>query len=351
MKSVISILCTAALVLSACPSFAQKNNTGYSKRIDSLIQASSPRPFNGVVLITKNGKTQYSKAYGFKDSRTKAPLKMNDQFEIMSNSKQVTAVLILKQFEKGKLDLQAPVKKYIPTLTQPWADSVTVHQLLNHTHGILDTEKPLAFKPGTEFKYGNLSNILLGQIIENTSGSSYTKLANKLFKELHMNNTFCYSKGNNQNLVSGHMNKNNVLSPVENSFITEKNMPADGIISTARDMALWNTLLHKGKILNPKSYTLMTTSSVLSEHNVFGKDKIGYGYAIRIAKYNGIPYFGHTGLGDGFASLNVYIPGADVSIVVMENQMSEDSILYYYHEALIRDMVLESSLIKQVRKP
>lgn len=345
MKSVIRTCCTAAFLVFASQSCAQ-NRTPYSKQIDSLVQLPSPRPFNGVILITKNGKTQYSKAYGFKDSRTKAPLKMDDQFEIMSNSKQVTAILLLKQFEKGKVDLQAPIKKYIPTLTQPWADSVTVHQLLNHTHGILDTEKPLAFKPSTEFKYGNLSNILLGQIIENTSGSSYIQQANALFKELHMKNTFCYSKNNNSNLVSGHMNKNNVFTPVENSFINDTNMPADGIISTARDMALWNTLLHNGKILNKKSYALMTASSVLSEHDVFGKGKMGYGYAIRIVNYNGIPYFGHTGLGDGFASLSVYVPDSDVSIVVMENQMSEDSTLYYYHEALIRDIVLKSSLIK-----
>lgn len=90
----------------------------------------------------------------------------------------------------------------------------------------------------------------------------------------------------------------------------------------------------------------MTTASTLSQHDVFGKEKSGYGYNMRIVKYNGIPYLGHTGLGDGFASLNVYVPGSDVSIIVLENQMSEDSNLYYYQEALIRDIVLQSSLIK-----
>jgi len=271
---------------------------------------------------------------------------MNSQFEIMSNTKQITSVLVLKQFEKGKIDLQAPIKKYLPFLTQPWADSVTVHQLLNHTHGIVDLEKPLLFKPGTEFKYGNLSNILLGKIVEKTSGTSYIRQATDLFKELHLKNTFCYSKDHRRNLVSGHINKDNIFTLVENSFITNENMPADGVITTAEDMSLWNSLLHKGKILNPKSYKLMTTPSTLSQHDVFGKENSGYGYNMRIVKYNDIPYLGHTGLGDGFASLNVYIPGSDVSIIVMENQMSEDSNLYYYQEALIRDIVLQSSLMK-----
>ncbi|REC79042.1 serine hydrolase [Chryseobacterium elymi] len=347
MNPVIRISCVTAFLFSASVSYAQSKDD-YARRIDSLIQSpTSPRLFNGVVLITQNGKIKYSKAYGFQDSRTKVPLKMDDQFEIMSNTKQITSVLVLKQFEKGKVDLQAPIKKYLPSLTQPWADSVTVHQLLNHTHGIVDVEKPLLFKPGTEFKYGNLSNILLGKIVEKISGKSYIQQATDLFKELHLKNTFCYSKDNRRNLVLGHINKDNNFTPVENSFITNENMPADGVITTAEDMAVWNSLLHTGKILSSKSYKLMTTSSILSQHDVFGKEKSGYGYNMRIVKYNGIPYLGHTGLGDGFASLNVYVPGSDVSIIIMENQMSEDSSLYYYQESLIRDIVLQSSLIKR----
>lgn len=349
MKSFIRILFTAGMLFTATQSCAQSKND-YKSRIDSLIESpASPRPFNGVVLITQNGKIKYSKAYGFRDSRTKVPLKMKDQFEIMSNTKQITSVLLLKQFEKGNVNLQAPIKKYLSSLTQSWADSVTVHQLLNHSHGIVDTEKPLLFKPGTEFKYGNLSNILLGKIIEQVSGKSYIQLATDLFKELHLNNTFCYSKNNRRNLVSGHMNKDHVFTPVENSFINDENMPADGVISTAEDMALWNSLLHKGKILNSTTYQLMTTSSILSQHDVFGKDKMGYGYNIRIVKDQGISYLGHTGLGDGFASLNIYIPGSDVSVIVLENQMSEDSRLFYYYETLIKDFILRSDWAKTDR--
>lgn len=171
MKSLVKLLCYLLLFISPSYFYAQKDN--YTKKIDSLIEIKSPRKFNGVVLITKNDKVKYFKAYGVANSNTKVPLKLDDQFEIMSNTKQVTAVLLLKEVEKGNVDLQAPIKKYLPSLTRPWADSVTVHQLLNHTHGIIDIEKPLAFKPGTDFKYGNLSYILLGKIIENTSHKKY----------------------------------------------------------------------------------------------------------------------------------------------------------------------------------
>lgn len=323
---------------------AQKDN--YSNKIDSLIRLKTPRGFNGVVLITKNGKEKYSKAVGFENIKTRLPLQMTDQFEIMSNTKQITTVLLLKEVEKGKVNLQFPIKKYLPFLTQSWADSVTVHQLLNHTHGIVDVDKPLLFKPGTDFKYGNLSNILLGKIIENTSHQSYTQLASELFHKLKMKDTFCYSKTNKRNLVSGHMNKDNILTVVENSFINDENLSADGVVTTAKDLTIWNNHLHKGKILSPKMYSLMTTPSAMSQHDVFGKEKMGYGYNIRIVNNNGIKYLGHTGLGDGFASLNIYIPTSDINIIVLENEMSESSNLYYYFETLIKDIILQSNLIK-----
>ena len=333
------------LLFLSCNSIAQQKDD-YSAKIDSLIKITNLRPFNGVILITKNGKTEYSKAYGFENFNTKVSLKMENQFEIMSNSKQITAVLLLKEVEKGNVNLQSPIKKYLPYLTKSWADSVTVHQLLNHTHGIVDTEKSLAFKPGSDFKYGNLSNILLGKIIENVSHKTYRELAETLFQSLKMKNTFCFSKSNRRNLVYGHMNKNNVFKVVDSSFINDDNLPADGIITTAKDLIIWNSNLHKGKILKPETYKLMTNSSVLSQHDVFGKEKMGYGYNIRIVEDNGMKYFGHTGLGDGFASLNIYIPKYDVSIIVLENQMNEDDDLYYYFETKIKDIILKSSLMK-----
>lgn len=341
-KKIISAFLIFSLSITAC----SQTHKNWQSKIDSIVQIKSPTTFNGVILISKKEKTVYSKAFGFSDIENKTPLKMNDQFEIMSNTKQITSVLVLKEVEKGKINLQNPIKKYLPELKQNWADSVTVHQLLNHTHGIIDVEKPLIFKPGTDFKYGNLSNILLGKIIEKTSKKTYRELATELFQLLKMNDTFCYSKNDKRNLVSGYINKDNMFTKVENSFINEENLPADGIITTAQDLIIWNNQLHKGKILSPKSYQLMTSESAKSQHDVFGKEKMGYGYNIRIVDSNGIKYFGHTGLGDGFSSLNIYVPKSDLNIIILENHMNDNSDLFYYFESLIKNIILESELVK-----
>ena len=68
-----------------------------------------------------------------------------------------------------------------------------------------------------------------------------------------------------------------------------------------------------------------------------------------IVEANGIQYLGHTGLGDGFSSLNIYVPKADLHIIVLENQMNENNDLFYYTEKIIKDIVFESELVKTSR--
>jgi CubicO group peptidase (beta-lactamase class C family) len=332
-------------IFSNCNSFAQKSEN-YTLQIDSIIQNNSPI-FNGVVLISKNGKTLYSKVKGCSNFETKKPLKLDSQFEIMSNTRQITAVLILKEVEKGRINLQAPIKKYLPELKQTWADSVTVHQLLNHTHGITDLNKPLLFKPGTEFKYGNLGYSLLGKIIEFTTKKSYSETVNAFFKELKMKNTFCYAPAKNQNLVSGYINTNNNLEIVKNTIITPESSASNGIVSTAGDLAIWNENLHKGKLLKPESYKLMFKYNITAQHSFFGKEKEGYGYGIRIIEKEPIKYVGHTGLGDGFSSINLYFPESNMSLIFIENQTNNDSNLFYAAEVKIKNILLKSNLLNQ----
>ena len=346
MKQFIKLIyIVTAILFSNCNSFGQQKDD-YSTKIDSLVEAVNPRTFNGVILISQNDKIKYSKAYGFANFDKKTPLKLDGEFEIMSNSKQITAVLLLREVEKGNVDLQSPIKKYLPYLTQTWADTVTVHQLLNHTHGIVDTGKPLVFKAGSDFKYGNLSNILLGEIIAFSSKESYSKLATELFKQLKMNHTYCYSKERIQKLVSGHLNKNNtfIVKDTDSTQINLHSIPADGIVSTAQDLVIWDNNLHKGKILKPETYKLMTTYNVLAQHNVFGKEKVGYGFGIRINDKETPKYIGHTGLGDGFAAVNLYFPESDVCLIVLENQTNDNFEINYYFGTEIRKILMKSNL-------
>ncbi|WP_289661872.1 serine hydrolase domain-containing protein [Flavobacterium panacagri] len=333
-------------ILSSCHSSAQKKDD-YQKSIDSLIQNTTNPVFNGVMLISQNGKILYSKAKGYSNFETKKPLTLDSQFEIMSITRQITAALVLKEVEKGKIDLHTPIKKYLPNIKQTWADTITIHQLLNHSHGITDLQKPLLFKPGSDFKYGNEGYPILGQILESVTKKSYSELANDLFKKLKMNNTFCYSKDKDRNLVTGYMNNGGNLEKAENNLISPYKVPSGGLISTVNDLLIWNNNLHKGKILKPESYKLMTSYTIKNQHNFFGKDKEGYGYGLRIIEKEPIKYFGHTGLGNGFSAVNLYFPESDVSLIVLENQMPEDSNLFYASEFKIKNILFKSNLLNK----
>ncbi|OBV38716.1 serine hydrolase domain-containing protein [Janthinobacterium psychrotolerans] len=337
---------TSLLVLCLFPA-AQAQTDDYTARIDRLILEKSPRSFNGVILITQHGKTKYSRAVGYADREKKIALKPNDNFRIMSNSKQITAVLILREVEKGTIDLHSPVRKYLPDLPQAWADTVTVHQLLNFSAGITEMDQPLSFPPGTDFLYGVTAYSMLGAIIEKASGQKYIQAANGLFRELGMNSSFCYEEDKNNDVIKGYVNSNNTFTlkqhPVQGAawlaFI-----PAGGMVSNASDLNLWDQKLHHGQILTPSAYKLMTSYNIASQHVAFGDEKIGYGYGVYVNDNIPASYIGHSGKGLGFASIKVYFPGKDVDLIVLENQSSEDSALHYHFEIKIREIVMDSSL-------
>jgi CubicO group peptidase (beta-lactamase class C family) len=164
-------------------------------------------------------------------------------------------VLALQELEKGNLSLQDPISKYLPRLTQSWVDSVKVYHLLNHTSGITALDKPLAFKPGTQFSYsGLLSFQLLGSIIEKTSGKSYAALATDLFRKCNMKYTTIPASYKNGRLVKCYIEqvKGKFGPKPYNLKEIEPFTPAGGIISTAEDLAIWNKCLNGGKLLKKK---------------------------------------------------------------------------------------------------
>ncbi|WP_438711289.1 serine hydrolase domain-containing protein [Aquimarina muelleri] len=325
----------------------------YSVEIDSLIQTTNPRKFNGVISITQNGNIKYSKEYGYSDFGKKTPISLNDNFRIQSNSKQITAVLILKEVEKGNINLKSPIKEYFPNLKSTWADSVTVHQLLNMSSGIVGIDEPLLFRPGTEYKYSNPSYTLLGRIVKNVTGKEYAEVANTLFEKLKMNNTYCFNSDiiektpiNGYNIT----NKEYALMEFNDPGFTKEwwidFVPAGGIISNINDLNKWESNLHNGKILKPESYQLMTKYDIKGQHNAFGEKKIGYGYGVRIDDSNPIKTIGHAGRGLGFVSMKFHIQKTNVNVIILENLHSDDNNSVYYFENEIRKIVLKSKLAK-----
>ena len=310
-----------AILLTSCNAEAQQKDD-YSAKIDSLIKNTNPRIFNGVVFIQQNGKEKYSKAFGYVDFNKKTPLEIKDRFSTMSIAKQITATLILQQVEKGTIDLHQPIRKYLPDFKYAWADTITVHHLLNHTSGLYsDDLKPnLKLKTGTEFSYSNVGYSVLGLVLEKQSGKSYQELVTALFKKCKMNDSAYPTDISSKLLTKGHtIRKDGSFKLNEKSGFDTSYYFGSHLIVTAPDLAKWNECLHNDKLLKPETYKLMTNYSVTATHQLFGENPIGYGYGLRINDKADINEIGHTGFhpSEGFTAVNLYYPKTKTSVIVM----------------------------------
>lgn len=148
----------------------------------------------GVVLVSKDGKTIFSKSYGLASIEYNIPNTNNTLFNIGSISKQFTAMGIVLLEEQNKLSFDDDIRKHISELPD-FGEVITIRHLLHHTSGLRDlhgllglagwrrgdletnddvyrvikNQKELNFKPEEEFLYSNTGYILLAKIIENTS--------------------------------------------------------------------------------------------------------------------------------------------------------------------------------------
>jgi len=163
--------------------------------------------FSGSILIAKEGRILLSKGYGMANLEHDVPNAPQTIFRLGSVTKQFTSMAIMQLREKGRLDVDDPIAKYLPTY--PNGEEITIHHLLTHTSGIPDfgefpdlqktimipspvektiqrfKDKPLEFTPGEKFKYSNSGYILLGYIIEKVCGTSYEEfLKENVFQPL-----------------------------------------------------------------------------------------------------------------------------------------------------------------------
>ena len=227
------------------------------------------------VLVARNGRIVYHKAYGQDDVTAKTPLKRDAIFRLASQTKAITSIGLMMLFEEGKFLLDDPISKYIPAFKSPKVlekfnekDSsytsvpakreITIRQLMTHTSGIsypgIGTKEavaiyaknkipsgigtptntlaevmprlaalPLMHNPGDKWTYG-LSTDVVGHLIEVLSGQSLDQyLRTRLFEPLGMNDTYFYLPTAKQARLT--------RLYTEDSTRTVRRMPAQGGIS------------------------------------------------------------------------------------------------------------------------
>jgi D-alanyl-D-alanine carboxypeptidase len=325
-------LCPIATTLAAPPSPAElARHAG-----DLLMQSYRADAPGAAVLVARGDTVLFRGARGLADVDKRVPLRPDSVFRIGSVTKQLAAAGLLTLVDAGKVKLEDPLSKYVPDY--PGGDRITVLQLLNHTSGVksytalpgyMDAQvhrdlttaqmidvfddEPPDFAPGSRWAYSNSGYVLVGAVIEAASGQPwYSYLEQALFKPLGMRHT---GYGHDPRFVArqvrGHSYEGEKVVPMKALSMTQPHA-AGALLSNVDDLLKWNRALHEGRVLKSATYTRMITP-------VGKAADAGYGFGLFKEKVRTHDVLRHGGAIFGFASALSYLPGPDITVVVLEN--------------------------------
>lgn len=287
--------------------------------------------------------------YGVTSIENPLPVDRNTLFTIGSTSKTFTATALMRLVEQGKVELDAPVRRYVPELVlsdEGHAAAITVAQLLNHTAGldwsvINDTgegddalaefvaslaEIPLIAEPGTRPSYSQAGFNLLGRIIEKVTGLTFEQAVTQLVLEPVGMTASGYSRNAimTRRFAAGHEREENGELSVSRAWSgTRANNPGGGLVSSVAEQLRWARFqLADGVTESGAAVVSAATLHQMRRPTVELKasnlaDAFGICWFLR--ELDGVPTFGHGGSAFGqFADLLI-VPSRNFAIIVMSN--------------------------------
>ena len=394
-----AILCTlTSLAFSGSISVVEPESAGMSAKKLELVSGAvqklvdKDKVAGASVLVSYNDKVVYLNTFGMMDKEAKKPIKEDTIFRFYSMSKPITSVAVMMLYEEGKIDLDAPVSKYIKSFkglkvyeedgnVEPERE-MTVRDQLRHTAGltygyfgntevdkqyrnvsILDKDSsldemaeklskiPLLYQPGKVWHYSVAVDVL-GYLVEVVSGQKLDDFfEERIFTPLGMDDTGFYVPKDKQDrfatcynstLLSG-LTKS--TDPATNSYFTDPGLLSGGggLVSTIGDyLSFCRMLLNKGelngkRLLKAETVEMMTCNQ-LPDNVHWGSDGFGLGFSVRTSEGKYGP--GEYGWG-GAASTHFWIHPEHKLIVIALSQLKpystqlENTIKPLIYEAII----------------
>lgn len=282
-------------------SISDREKDYYANAIAPLYQSLLLKTgFNGSILLAKNGEIVFEDYHGFINFKTREPITANTPFHIASVSKTMTAAVILKLMEEGKIYLEDGVEKYLPFFPYP---NITIKDLLTHRSGLpkydyfmdgtrteiirvknkrgrivkktrlirlyptvtgfpgnkellqymVANRPPVESFPNRRFNYCNTNYAMLALIIEKVTHMPFPEYMREyVFKPLGMTNTYVFSSKDTANYIPSY-NYNNTPFKLEklDCIYGDKN-----VYSTVRDLLLWDKALYMGSFISTESLNM-----------------------------------------------------------------------------------------------
>ena len=326
--ALVWLLSLRSFSLPAAEPPVSADNAGLIAKAHAIIQQNFAPQVPGVsVAVAVDGRIVWSESFGFRDLADKKPVTPTTRFRIGSISKALTSVGLALLVERGQLELDAPIQKYVPDFPDKGAP-ITTRMLAGHLSGIrhyhenemylnrpfpnvkagleIFQNDPLVAAPGTKFSYTTYGFSLLSAVMESAAHEEFLHyMDDHVLRPLGLTHTRPDRKGLvdpeatlfYQSDAQGRF----VLAPtVDNSY----KWAGGGYLSTPEDLVRFGSALLQPGFLKETSLTLLFTSQKTAE----GKPT-GYGVGWFVGKdAEGHPIWWHTGGSIGGTSVLLLHP-------------------------------------------
>ncbi|MGI9167815.1 MAG: serine hydrolase domain-containing protein [Pyrinomonadaceae bacterium] len=309
------------------------------------------------VLVVRDGKVLFKKAYGLANLEDKIPGTTSTNFRLASVTKQFTAMAIMILAEEKNLSYDNHLTDFFPDFPD-YGKAITIRQLLNHTSGLIayedvtptGTTTPLTdqdvlqfmkqqdhtyFVPGAQFRYSNTGYVLLGLIVEKASGNSFPEFLRKnIFEPLGMNHTVLYHRDDHtdRRRAYGYSQQADAFLRTDQSLTSSTR--GDGTVySSVDELYKWDQALYTTRLVSAETLKQAFTPTAAVD------DTTGYGFGWYIENKRGVRMIWHSGNTIGFTLAIHRFPEHKFTVIVQSNRNND-------HLAEIVDKIEELYLFK-----
>lgn len=340
MVAMVCLLCSARL-------FAQAHAVA-----NYLDEYATAHHYSGSILVQWNDGTRVERSYGLASIPMRVANTPKTRFKIASVTKLFTSVLILQLVEQGRVDLDQPIRTYLPDYVGEAGGKVTIRQLLHHTSGLPSfdqvTDQATALKegipvyqlphtseqlmtqfssgklvstPGAKFNYNNADYVVLGQIIERLYGRPYEQvLQERILDPLHM-------------IHSGVLHHDDIVDGLAETYwypddrkVLARDLPvypenwyaAGSMYSTTGDLLKFAQALFHGRLIAPDTLQQMIRPGL----DDYGDGLWSYPLTAKGAKH---PVVKRPGLIMGAQAQFLHVMDQDITVIMLGNTSVLDS--------------------------
>jgi CubicO group peptidase (beta-lactamase class C family) len=288
--------------------------------------------FAGSLIVARGGKASVARSWGMADPAARTPMTLDTPMFLASAGKMFTAVAALQLVDAGKIELDAPIGRYLTDYPNAEMARVTIRQLLSHRGGTgdigilaredganrarvrtvadivaLNGGRAPDFPPGTKADYSNYGFVLVGAVIEKATGGSYYDYVRKhVFEPAGMSRAGFPDKDHLGGVGVGYTTffgaEPKLVSNID--VLPWRGSPAGGGVASANDLRRFFEALNGGKLLSPAMLKLATTLGETSWY--------GLGFVVQEDEH---PHFGHGGTSYGMDVAAHYYPKDDIVFI------------------------------------